>query len=99
MRGVHQASIAGQRVVPALPCNPFLQLRRPLRVHAVPPAHPSSPSSLPAPPAVALALHERAMLPAIWFIFSRRECDLAARHLDMHVVSLTSAEGECRSLF
>ncbi|PSC72530.1 DEAD-box ATP-dependent RNA helicase chloroplastic isoform B [Micractinium conductrix] len=47
---------------------------------------------IPSLEAVALALHERAMLPAIWFIFSRRECDLAARHLDMHVVSLTSAE-------
>lgn len=33
------------------------------------------------------------MLPAIWFIFSRRDCDLAARHLDMHGVVLTSAEG------
>lgn len=36
------------------------------------------------------------MLPAIWFIFSRRECDLAARHLDMHGVQLTSAEGARR---
>ena len=34
------------------------------------------------------------MLPAIWFIFSRRECDLAARQLAMHGVQLASNEGE-----
>jgi len=42
---------------------------------------------------VALALQRAQMLPAIWFIFSRRECDLAARHLDLHDVTLTTPEG------
>ena len=47
-------------------------------------------------PSVALALEARAMLPAIWFIFSRRECDLAARHLEIHGAALTSPEGKKR---
>ncbi|PRW05688.1 DEAD DEAH box helicase, partial [Chlorella sorokiniana] len=35
-------------------------------------------------------LHKAGMLPAIWFIFSRRDCDLAARQLALHGVQLTS---------
>ena len=33
------------------------------------------------------------MLPAIWFIFSRKECDLAAKQLEIHGVTLTTPEG------
>lgn len=44
--------------------------------------------------AVTHELHKAGMLPAIWFIFSRRECDLAARQLAMHGVQLASNEGE-----
>jgi superfamily II RNA helicase len=33
------------------------------------------------------------MFPAIWFIFSRRDCDLAAQHLEMHRVTLTTPQG------
>jgi len=44
--------------------------------------------------AVTHELHKAGMLPAIWFIFSRRECDLAARQLALHGVQLTSNEGK-----
>lgn len=43
--------------------------------------------------AVTLEMSKAGMLPAIWFIFSRRDCDLAARQLELHGVQLTSAEG------
>ncbi|KAI3428051.1 hypothetical protein D9Q98_006436 [Chlorella vulgaris] len=45
---------------------------------------------IPSLEAVTVSLAERGMLPAIWFIFSRRECDLAARHLQVHGSSLTT---------
>ena len=57
----------------------------------------SSASPLCSPPpccAVTHELHKAGMLPAIWFIFSRRDCDLAARQLAMHGTQLTSDAGE-----
>lgn len=43
-------------------------------------------------------LRRRAMLPAIWFIFSRRDCDSAAARLYASGVCLTNADGRftCR---
>lgn len=43
--------------------------------------------------AVVQALRDRQMLPAIWFIFSRRECDSSAQAFESHGISLTSPEG------
>ncbi|GAB4818573.1 hypothetical protein N2152v2_005619 [Parachlorella kessleri] len=37
-------------------------------------------------------LAARKMLPAIWFIFSRRDCDLSAQQLDTQGVTLTSPD-------
>ena len=45
------------------------------------------------PAAAVLALAKRKMLPAIWFIFSRRECDANAEQLHRNDVTLTSPEG------
>ncbi len=39
-------------------------------------------------------LAAKGMLPAIWFIFSRRDCDQSAQQLDGKGVTLTTAEGE-----
>ncbi|KAL4443480.1 hypothetical protein ABPG75_011217 [Micractinium tetrahymenae] len=47
---------------------------------------------IPSLEAVTLALDRKGMLPAIWFIFSRRDCDLAARQLDIHDITLTTPE-------
>ena len=55
----------------------------------IPPPPPPPPLLLPA----ALELSQRGMLPAIWFIFSRKECDLAAKQLEIHGVTLTTPEG------
>jgi superfamily II RNA helicase len=57
---------------------------------------PSRLACVPVPPlkTVTVSLAERGMLPAIWFIFSRRECDLAARHLQVHGSSLTTPAGD-----
>lgn len=87
-----------------LPNSCFAQITINSPTHAppthAPPTHP--PTCLFTPPtAVALELHAQQMLPAIWFIFSRRECDLAARHLELHGVQLTSSDGgwACRLLW
>jgi hypothetical protein len=52
-----------------------------------------TPSTITSSSAVALELEAQQMLPAIWFIFSRRDCDLAAQHLEMHGVTLTTPQG------
>jgi superfamily II RNA helicase len=40
-------------------------------------------------------LQRREMLPAIWFIFSRKDCDAAAVKLPANGMCLTDANGEC----
>ena len=47
---------------------------------------------VPPPEAVLLQLAKRAMLPAIWFIFSRAECDATARRLQAKGVCLASPQ-------
>ena len=70
------------------------RIRRAARHRAHPPPVSAPPTDLcTSKPAVARELHGSAMLPAIWFIFSRRDCDLAARHLELHGLQLTSPEG------
>ena len=57
------------------------------------------PPTLSGPPAhraaAAETLRAKGMLPAIWFIFSRRDCDVAAAHLASQGVSFTTPEGAC----
>ena len=75
----HQNAAAGKRASAAASCLPTCCL-------------PAAPSHCCC--AVTRELSKAGMLPAIWFIFSRRDCDLAARQLELHGVQLTSAEGE-----
>lgn len=63
------------------------------QVHLLCVALSSCPRLFHPPLAVTHELHKAGMLPAIWFIFSRRDCDLAARQLALHGVQLTSDEG------
>ena len=44
-------------------------------------------------PAVTRSLRDRDMLPAIFFIFSRRECDSSAQAFESHDITLTTPEG------
>jgi hypothetical protein len=53
---------------------------------------------VPSFPAVVEALRRQGMLPAIVFIFSRRECDVAARVLTERGVNLTTPAGEAGCL-
>lgn len=48
---------------------------------------------------VVLELRERDMLPAIYFIFSRAQCDNAALQLDQQACSFTTPEEQSHILY